>query len=72
MPAFKAVWHWAKIEVPSEPLAAARMRQALASRFPLDRFAAARARLDPHNILGSDALDALLGVPGVHDKHEQA
>lgn len=47
-------------QVPSdaEELEAARRR--LAAHYPLAAFAAARRRLDPKNILGSPALDALL------------
>ncbi|KAF8071296.1 hypothetical protein HT031_001379 [Scenedesmus sp. PABB004] len=64
MPRFGATWHWAKIEAPTSPARLAAMRAALAARFPLGAFAAARARLDPHNVLGSEMLDQLLGPPG--------
>jgi L-galactono-1,4-lactone dehydrogenase len=64
MPAYNAAWHWAKIERPSgNPARLAAMRSALAARFPLQAFNAARARLDPHNILGNELLDELLGTP---------
>jgi hypothetical protein len=64
MPAYGATWHWAKIEPPADnPQHLAAMRAALASRFPLDRFNAQRARLDPDNILGNALLDELIGTP---------
>ena len=69
MPRYGAAWHWAKIEPPSEADPAARaarlgaMRARLAARFPLEAFARARGELDPKNILGSPALDELLGAP---------
>ncbi len=69
MPKYNASWHWAKIEPPTETdpsTAAARlegMRARLAARFPLGELAAARARLDPRNVLGSAMFDLLLGAP---------
>jgi len=48
-------------EAPGEALA--RMRAALARRYPLDRFNALRGELDPKNVLGNDLVDGLLGVP---------
>lgn len=60
VPKFGAVEHWAKIEVPAmsdAELAAARAR--LAKRYPVEKFAAARRRLDPKNILGNETVDAL-------------
>jgi L-galactono-1,4-lactone dehydrogenase len=60
MPKYGAVAHWAKIEVPSDPAQLAAMQQRLASRYPVAAFNAARRRLDPHNILGSPMMDALL------------
>jgi L-galactono-1,4-lactone dehydrogenase len=67
MPRYNATWHWAKIEPPAGPDAAAAlaaMRARLAARFDLRAFNAARARLDPDNILGSALLDEVLGTPG--------
>lgn len=63
MPRFGATWHWAKIEAPDDPARLQAMRDALAARFPLPRFNAFRAQLDPHNILGNELLDTLLGKP---------
>ena len=62
MPRYGATWHWAKIEPPhgnAERLAA--MRAALAERYPLERFNAARAALDPDGLLGNELVDALFG-----------
>ncbi|KIY97008.1 hypothetical protein MNEG_10953 [Monoraphidium neglectum] len=71
MPRYGASWHWAKIEPPTDggdaAAAAARlahMQAALAARFPLDELNAARARLDPKNILANNMFDTLLGRPG--------
>lgn len=63
MPKYNASWHWAKIEVPDETQRLAAMKAALAARFPVERFNAYRAQLDPDNILGNKMLDLLLGVP---------
>lgn len=60
MPKYGATWHWAKIEPPADPQRLDAMRAALAARFPLDRFNAHRARLDPDGILGNRLLDSLL------------
>lgn len=51
-------------QVPSSPDELAEARRRLAARYPLADFAAARRRLDPKNILGSPALDALLPPAG--------
>jgi hypothetical protein len=64
MPKYRAVEHWAKIEVPDDPEALQTVRRRLAERYPLAAFAAARCRLDPRNVLGSRMVDALLGPPG--------
>jgi L-galactono-1,4-lactone dehydrogenase len=63
MPRYGAAWHWAKIEPPQGAEDLARMRGALARRYPLDRFNAARAELDPKNVLGNALVDGLLGLP---------
>lgn len=49
-------------QVPSREADLEQMRERLAARYPLQKFAAVRARLDPKNILGNDILDALLPV----------
>lgn len=63
MPKYNASWHWAKIEVPKDAQRLAAMKAALAARFPVERFNAYRAQLDPDNILGNQLLDTLLGTP---------
>jgi L-galactono-1,4-lactone dehydrogenase len=61
MPRFGAVEHWAKLEVPEgDPEAVERLRARLAARYPLAEFAAARARLDPRNVLGNALVDVAL------------
>lgn len=67
MAKYGATEHWAKIEVPSDPAELPAVQARLAARYPLAAFNAARRRLDPHNILGSPMMDALLprAVPAV-------
>ena len=60
-PAYGATEHWAKIEPGRLDLGAARMR--LAARFPASRFAAARAALDPKNVMGNALVDAVFPHP---------
>ena len=43
-----AVEHWAKIEVPSRTTDLMLVRERLAARYPLERFAAVRCRLRAH------------------------
>jgi L-galactono-1,4-lactone dehydrogenase len=61
-PRYGATEHWAKIE--PRRLDVAAKRAALAARFPVAAFAAARAELDPHNVLGGVVVDAVLPHPG--------
>jgi L-galactono-1,4-lactone dehydrogenase len=60
MPKYGATEHWAKIEVPADPQQLSAVQARLAARYPLTAFSAARRRLDPHNILGSPMVDALM------------
>lgn len=62
-PRYKAVEHWAKIEIPQDDDHAWKIRERLASRFPIADFAVARRYLDPYSILTNDLLDAVL--PGL-------
>jgi L-galactono-1,4-lactone dehydrogenase len=64
MPPYHASWHWAKIEPPEDPARLAAMKARLAERFPVAAFNAARAQLDPNNILANDMVDKLFGRPG--------
>lgn len=57
MPRYGATEHWAKIEAHQLDPGAAAAR--LAARFPVDQFNAARAQLDPKNILSNDVVDVL-------------
>lgn len=66
MQKYNAVEHWAKIELPSQEGGAAaleEMRARVQRRYPAEAFNAARARLDPKNILGNELVDTLLGPP---------
>jgi hypothetical protein len=65
MPSYHASWHWAKIEPPQDnPARLAAMRGRLAERFPVAAFNAARAQLDPNDILANNMVDTLFGRPG--------
>ncbi|KAG7671357.1 hypothetical protein Ndes2437B_g03998 [Nannochloris sp. 'desiccata'] len=64
---YGAVEHWAKIEVPylgdgksQDEEIVATMKARLGKKYPLEKFNAARKRLDPKNILGNDLVDTLL------------
>merc|ERR1711871_28399 len=57
--AFGAVEHWAKVEVGRDAERSNRLRRRLATRFPLSDFNAARAQLDPKNILANTVIDHL-------------
>ena len=60
MPRYGAVEHWAKIEAGGDPGRLAELRARLAARYAVAAFAAARARLEPHNILANALLEAVL------------
>lgn len=60
MPKYGATEHWAKIEVPADAQQLSAVQARLSARYPLAAFSAARRRLDPHNILGSPMVDALM------------
>ena len=57
MPRYGATEHWAKIE--AHRLQPGAVAARLAARFPVDRFNAARAALDPKNIMANDVVDTL-------------
>ncbi|KAK9839195.1 hypothetical protein WJX81_000695 [Elliptochloris bilobata] len=57
MPRYGATEHWAKIE--AHRLEPASVSARLAVRFPVERFNAARAALDPKNIMANDVVDIL-------------
>ncbi|EDQ86918.1 uncharacterized protein MONBRDRAFT_38173 [Monosiga brevicollis MX1] len=56
---FDAFVHWAKLEIPSEAAALARLRARLRARFDVDAFNRARHKLDPHGVLSNDFIRAL-------------
>lgn len=53
--------HWAKLEVPTADTERLWLRQKLQQRYPLGALRAARAELDPRNVLGSPELDKVIG-----------
>eukprot|EP00798_Chlamydomonas_sp_ICE-L_P020691 gene20691-27490_t len=59
MPKYGAVWHWAKLEVPTSPCELKSVRAKLAARYPVKEYNAYRTLLDPRNILANEWLDAL-------------
>mmetsp|Transcript_2582 Transcript_2582/g.4841 ORF Transcript_2582/g.4841 Transcript_2582/m.4841 type:complete len:594 (-) Transcript_2582:2972-4753(-) len=60
---FGAVTHWGKLEMPTTGEHFLQLRHLLSSRYPLDKFNAARLYCDPKNILGNDLLNTVLGNP---------
>jgi L-galactono-1,4-lactone dehydrogenase len=56
---FGAVEHWAKVETRHDEERRERLRTRLASRFPVHVFNAARASLDPKNILANTLVEDL-------------
>lgn len=60
-PRYTATEHWAKIE--PRRLDVPAKRAALEARFPVAAFAAARAALDPKDVLGGPIVDAVLPHP---------
>jgi L-galactono-1,4-lactone dehydrogenase len=58
LPRYRAVEHWAKLEIPADPKDLQATRARLHARYPIEAFQQARAELDPDNILGGDAVDA--------------
>lgn len=59
MPKYRAVWHWAKIELPEAPLDVRNMRERIAERYPVERVQALRMELDPKGILGNRIVDTV-------------
>jgi len=59
---FKIASHWAKLELPYQFWTLVDLQHDLQQRYPLDKFNAARAMLDPKRILGNSLLNlALMG-----------
>lgn len=58
-----AVSHWGKLEMPSNGTEFLKLRELMMSRYPIEKFNAARAYYDPKNILGNPLLDTVLGKP---------
>ena len=58
LPRYRAVEHWAKLEISADPKDLQATRARLHARYPIEAFQQARAELDPDNILGGDAVDA--------------
>jgi L-galactono-1,4-lactone dehydrogenase len=60
VPQYNAAVHWAKVEpLQHDAPALCALQARLAARFPVDRFNAARVRLDPHNVLGNEIVEAM-------------
>jgi len=56
---YRAVEHWAKIELPETKQQEQQIQQRLEARYPVQEFQRARARVDPGNIMGNDLTDSL-------------
>lgn len=59
-PRYRAVEHWAKIEMPHTEEERARLQLRMADKYPLDAFNAVRSLFDPRGILTSPLLRTLL------------
>ena len=60
MPRYKAVDHWAKVEVVDlTPEDKELVRKRIAQRYPVTAFNAARKKLDPRNVLSNHIIDDL-------------
>lgn len=59
---FKAVEHWAKIEMPRDDVEKAMLQLRTYQKYPVDAFKAICHIFDPHGILRNDLMDAILGV----------
>lgn len=59
MKKYNAVEHWAKIEVPEERGALDEMKARLKERYPVEKYNAARKKLDPNGILSNHYIDIL-------------
>jgi len=57
------VSHWGKLEMPTCGENFLKLRELMSSRYPLEKFNAARLYYDPKNILGNDLLNSILGKP---------
>jgi len=60
---FGAVSHWGKLEMPTTGDNFLKLRKLMESRYPLEKFNAARNYYDPKDILGNDLLNTVLGKP---------
>ena len=60
MPKYKAIDHWAKVEVVDlTPEDKALVRKRIAQRYPVKAFNDARRRLDPKDVLSNHIIDDL-------------
>ena len=60
MPKYKAIDHWAKVEVVDlTPEDKGLLRKRIADRYPVEAFNAARKQLDPKNIFSNHIIDDL-------------
>lgn len=60
MKPFKAIEHWAKVEVPSTKEEKEELRKRQQAHYPLKEFKKARDELDPHHILSNELIDEML------------
>lgn len=61
MPKYNALWHWAKLELPEDPIELANIQKRMAERFPLEKIREVRKELDPSNIMGNQIVDTIFG-----------
>jgi len=60
---FGVVSHWGKLEMPTTGDNFLKLRKLMETRYPLEKFNAARNYYDPKDILGNDLLNTVLGKP---------
>jgi L-galactono-1,4-lactone dehydrogenase len=66
-PKYKAVSHWAKLEIPSTVNDLVQLKKCIGNKYPLDDFNALRLEYDPKNILGNHWTHLIIGSPGSKD-----
>lgn len=57
--AYGTVSHWGKLEMPDSLEDGVKLQKLMKSRYPADKFKAARKLYDPKNILGNDLMDLI-------------
>ena len=67
-----AVSHWAKLERPTSHVELIKLQALMKSRYPLEKFDAARLKFDPKNILGNELMNTVLRHPVSGNNHTES